>query len=313
MRNFLTIFVIIIIALVAQYIYKMYKHDEDMHESHEQYKLVSEYFVGDKTDENPILWIHVTNNINARNWVSFNSRNTTKLNQPYLYMTMKSIVDKCNTSFNICLIDDDAFRILIPKWNTNMNGLADPMKQHFRFLGLSKLLFHYGGLVVPPSFLCTKDLIKMYEKGITETGIFVVENINKSVTSFQSTYFPDTRFMGCKKNNEKMGSYIQFQESIQDSTAQPDFIGQRNIWWCNQHVLRKATLIDGKFIGIKHLDGTRVDLADLLENKELDIHVDSFGIYIPSDDILIRSKYKWFARMSQDQILGSNMSIVKYM
>lgn len=309
----MAIFVIIMIALVARYVYNIYKDEEDSYELIEQYKMVSEYFVGDKDDTKPILWIHVTNNINARNWESFNSRNTTKLNQPYLYMTMKSIIDKCNLSFNICLIDDDAFRILIPKWNTNMNGLADPIKQHHRFLGLSKLLLHYGGLVVPPSFLCSKDLIVLYEQGIKETGIFVVENINKSVSSFQSTYFPDTRFMGCKKKNDKMRSYIQFQESIQDSTAQPDFIGQRNLWWCNQHILHNVTLIDGKFIGIKHLDGTRVDLADLLENKELDIDPESFGVYIPSDDVLTRSKYKWFARMSQDQIIGSQMSIAKFM
>ena len=314
MRDLVTIFVIIIIALIARYIYNNYKHDEEAYELNEQYKLVSEYFVGEKTDKKPILWIHVTNNINARNWESFNSRNSTKLNQPYLYMTMKSIIDHCNKSFNICLIDDDAFRILIPKWPNNMNGIPDPIKQHVRTLGMNKLLHLYGGMTVLPSFLCRKDLIQMYNKGISETGIFVVENINKSVTSFKSTYFPDTRFMGCKKNNDKMSNYIKFQESISnDLTAQPDFIGQCNLWWCNQHILRNVTLIDGKFIGIKHLDGTRIDLSDLLENKELDINLDSFGIYIPSDDILIRTKYQWFARMSQDQILASNISISKFM
>ena len=314
MRDLFTIGVLILIALAARYIYNKYKQDQESCDSIEQYRLVSEYFVGDKTETKPILWIHVTNNINARNWESFNSRNTTKLNQPYLYMTMRSIIDKCNQSFNVCLINDDAFRILIPQWTTNMNGTPDPMKQRFRTLGLSKLLHLYGGLVVPPSFLCTKDLKKMYETGTAERGIFVVENINKSVTSFKSTYFPDTRFMGCKKQNDKMFSYIQFQESIQfDSSAQPDFIGQCNLWWCNQHILRHVTVIDGKFIGTKHLDGTMVDLSDLLENKELDIDSDSFGIYIPSDDVLIRTKYQWFARMSQDQISKSQLSIAKLM
>ena len=34
----------------------------------------------------PIIWIHMVRDINARNWLSFYSRNSTKLNQPYLFI-----------------------------------------------------------------------------------------------------------------------------------------------------------------------------------------------------------------------------------
>jgi hypothetical protein len=38
-----------------------------------------------------------------------------------------------------------------------------------------------------------------------------------------------------------------------------------------------------------------------------------YGIYIPQDEVLQRSKYNWFARMSIEQILKSQLMIAKYM
>jgi len=110
-----------------------YTHTEDDRELSEHYRLVDEYLIGNNPDDlvkskQPIIWMHVSREINARNWASFYSRNSMKLNQPYLYITMKSIVDKCSNSFNICLIDDDAFRRLIPYWNIDLEQLSNPTK-----------------------------------------------------------------------------------------------------------------------------------------------------------------------------------------
>lgn len=130
--------------IMAKYIYSNYKLSEEMFESHEQYQLVSDYFIGEKMcRRKPILWIHTSTEVNARNWQSFYSRNSTKLNQPYLQMTMKSIYDACKESFNICLVDDDVFRRLL-SWNIDLDDLADPVKSHYRNLGMSMILHQYG-------------------------------------------------------------------------------------------------------------------------------------------------------------------------
>ena len=128
--------------------------------------------------------------INARNWLSFYSRNSTKLNQPYLFITMKSIVDKCGESFNICLIDDDAFRRLIPDWNIDLEQLSNPSKTVFRQLGVNQLLYLYGGMSVPASTLCMRDLRPMYDQGLLTHDTFIVENINRSISANQQTFFP---------------------------------------------------------------------------------------------------------------------------
>ena len=76
----------------------------------------------------PLLWIHVDYKQNARNWLSFYSRNTTNLNQAYQYLTIKSIIDKCSDHFNVCIIDDTTFHKIIPGWTIQMNNISDPIK-----------------------------------------------------------------------------------------------------------------------------------------------------------------------------------------
>jgi hypothetical protein len=275
-----------------------------MFETHEHYKLVSDYFIGEKMNRRkPILWIHTSTELNARNWESFYSRTSTKLNQPYLQITMKSIYDKCKDSFNICLIDDDVFRRLL-SWNVELDDLAEPMKSHYRKLGISMLLYHYGGMIVPQSFLCVKNLRELMTDKMT-----VVEGINKGITHDQSPYFPNTDMMVCKKGSLSMKAFVEFQEELyKDKTVQSDFIGNTSLW------LNKADvkIIDGKNIGIKKVNGTPIGIAELLGTDHIDIPDTVYGIYLPHKEILSRTKYNWFARMSTEQILSSQLMITKY-
>jgi len=287
--------ILILFSLIANYMYQEYRQSEETFESNEHYKLVSDYFLDKGNKKKPILWIHTSTEINARNWESFYSRNSKKLNQPYLQMTMKSIYDKCNDSFNICLINDESFASLL-SWNIQLDDLADPIKSHYRKLGLSMLLHQYGGIVVPQSFLCTQDL-----KPLSRECFFVMENINHGVTHDQRTYFPDIVFMGCKKRNETMKKLVDYQEELyKDKTEQSDFIGNVSLWLQRQ----KVTIIDGSWIGIKKVDQSPVSLAEILGTSSFELPP-HYGIYLSQEEILKRSKYNWFARMSTEQILES--------
>jgi hypothetical protein len=293
--------ILVIFSLIANYIYHQYRQSEEMFETNEHYQLVSEYFLEKGNRKQPILWIHTSTEINSRNWESFFSRNSTKLNQPYLQITMKSIFDKCKDSFNICLINDESFSSLL-SWNIHIDDLADPIKSHYRRLGLSMLLEHYGGIVVPQSFLCTQDL-----KPLLEHSFFVFENKNKGVTHDQRSYLPDTFFMGCKKRSKMMERLVNYQEDLyKDKTEQSDFIGNISLW-LNRH---KITVLDGSFIGLKKMDTSPVTLQEILGSTDIELPK-HYGIYIPQDEIINRPKYSWFARMSTEQILESSLLFSK--
>lgn len=291
--------ILVIFGLIANYLYYQYRQSEETFESCEHYKLVSEYFLDKGHKQKPILWIHTSTEINARNWESFGSRTTTKLNQPYLHMTMKSIYDKCKDSFNVCLINDDSFASLL-SWNIQLDDLSDPIKTHYRKLGLCMILYEYGGILVPQSFLCRQDL-----KPLSRELNFAIETINHSVN--EKVYLPDTVFMGCKKKNESMKQLIKYQEQLyKDKTEQCDFNGSVSEW-IQQHF----KILDGSWIGIKKIDQSPVTLQELLGTTELKLPC-HYGIYMPQEEILQRPKYSWFARMSTDQILESSFLFSKF-
>ena len=167
----------LIVSLVIGFFYNRYKRFEDVGEEKASYAMVQKYLinmtpndandndnedVAKKQFKKPILWIHMKYDVNARWWSSFYSRNSTDLNQPYLYLTIKSIIDTCGQDFHICLIDDESFGKLMPDWIVDVSLLADPVKTKVREIALAKLLYRYGGLRVPPAFICFQSLLPLY-------------------------------------------------------------------------------------------------------------------------------------------------------
>jgi len=298
------IIIFITAILVSRYIYSYYTEASDFFESSEHYQLVSDYYIGDKLHSTkPILWIHTSNEINARQWESFYSRTSTNLNQPYLHITMKSIYDKCHESFNICLIDDDVFRKLL-SWNIKLDDLADPIKSHYRQLGLSMILYYYGGMVVPQSFLCKKDLIDIYKSNT----MFVTEEVNR--TTLSERYVPGLKMMGCKRKNPLMKQCVDFQETLyKNKTSSMEFQGCVQTWLSTCG----CTIVEGDLIGIKKRKTKQpVTLRDLLGTQELDLPMNLYGIYVPREEILSNTKYEWFARMSPEQILASPFQFAEH-
>ena len=302
--------IIVLNALYDRYLRK-YQEGNQYHE----YEMIKKYLLNDSSLANstkPILWIHVDHEVNARSWESFLSRNSKKMNQPYLYLTIKSIVDKCSGSFNICIIDDKSFSRIIPGWNIDVTKIASPLKQNFRKLALTKILYYYGGMIVPKSFLCKKDLYTLYSN--METNSFVVETKNKHISADDYMVYPNSNFMGATKNHPAMKDMCDYMEVLcsQNYTSESDFQGKIN-GFCNEMINKKRMdRIDSKYVGVTNTSDEIVEIDHLLDSKFINFVEDILGIYIPSDDILQRTKYQWFARLSQEQVLESNTILSKH-
>ena len=151
--NYIFLFFILIVLGI---LYRKFEDKRLKEENSENYKTIQKYLLDDVTlakSKKPILWIHVPYEYNSRKWLSFGSRSSLDLNQPYLYLTVKSIIARCDDSFTICIIDDNAFERLIPGWSVDMTRISDPILANMRTLGLMKLLHIYGGLLCPISLL----------------------------------------------------------------------------------------------------------------------------------------------------------------
>ena len=110
-------------------------------ETKDDYEMVKKYLLNDSPlygYNRPKLWIHTKYELNSRKWKSFHSRTSTDLNQPYIHLCIKTIINHCGDDFNICLIDDDSFSKLIPNWDIDLAKVAEPIRSQLREIGLNR-------------------------------------------------------------------------------------------------------------------------------------------------------------------------------
>jgi hypothetical protein len=313
-------YIIILLLIVSLGIlYQLYNEKQAKYVDIDGYKDIKQYLLKEKSldkSKKPILWIYVPHDYNSRHWLSFGSRSSFELNQPYLYLTVKSIIKNCDKSFKIVLIDDGSFEKLIPKWNINLAMLSDPMKSYIRQLAMAKLIYTYGGINVPISFLCFRDLIGLYNRGTNDDTPFVCENTDmNNIASTNHMFYPDSNFMGAQKHNETIKKYINFleQKISEDYTDQTKFLGDFDKWCNAQITAGKMRLIPGTEVGTKTVDDEPVIVETLLGEDYIHFYGKLYGIWIPDKMILKRQHYNWFARMSPEQIFQSQIIIAKYM
>ena len=188
----------------------------------DEYDMVKQYLLNDSPlygYNRPKLWIHSKYEYNSRKWKSFYSRSSYDLNQPYIHLTIKSIINHCGDDFNVCLIDDATFSKLIPGWDADLSKMCEPMKSHMREIGMAQLLYYYGGMVVPNSFVCCRNLIDLYQDGLGDKGeqFFVSERPNKHeefIHTQRRRYMPDVYFMGANKRNGVVKEYVDFLKTL---------------------------------------------------------------------------------------------------
>ena len=325
MKSLQYVLFFIILLVLSMYYNKLLK-EESTNTSEYYYKMVNKYLLTPNSlgiSNKPYLWIHLHNDntiipdVNQRSWLSFSSRNTKEFNQPYQYLTIKSIIDKCGDDFNICLINDLSFKKILPDWSINLNNIANPIRTHLRLLALSTLLNIYGGMIVPSSFICFKSLKPIYDANIGNNKMFVGEFLNRTSQRSQLSQdlIPYTYFMGCNANNNVMLEFIKYQEVLNSSDfgSQMDFLGNVNIWLNNAINNKQINSVDGFNIGTKKSCGNPIFVEELLGSSFISLHDDVYGLYIPWNELINRTALQWFVRLSPQQVLESNTVIGKYL
>lgn len=321
MNEYIKYALLFVVLLIISKYYKKYQDYEVQAKHLHDYDMIKKYLLEESSlgkSDKPILWVHIEFERNARWWSSFFSRSSECLNQPYKHLTIKSIIDSCGDSFNICLIDDKTFNNVIPGWTTKVAGLPSPLRPHLRELAMAKLLYCYGGMTLPSSFLCFKDVISLYNKalGCGAVSMFSGEMRCMTVDSSYSDFAPSHKIMGCHKESGAMREYVNYLEKqvSNDNTNEMDFVGYTDRRLYEMAKSNKIMTLDASYFGVQNKEGDEVFLEDILEdNVSFALHKNAFGLYIPDDEILRRTKYQWFARLNPEQVLDSNTVVGKCM
>ena len=306
-----------VILTVLGILYEKYKLKYETDDELSKYDLINKYLLNgsDSLGGKPILWVHASHDINARQWASFYSRNSIKLNQPYLMSCLETIIKYCGESFNICLIDDNSFSKLIPEWDISVRKLAMPIREHIRTLAMAKLLYNYGGLQIPNSMIVLKDLKTIYDKGVSGVGCMIGETLPRSDVSTYTTLFPNHNIMGCKKENKTMEKYINYLEVLNsvDFTNEMDFCGDVDRYLYQLTQSREMNKINGCVFGALDSNGKDVTIDRLMGTTYVDFDPATYAIYIPSKELLSRTKFGWFVRLSQTQLRNCEVVVGKWL
>lgn len=306
----LIIFTIIILIFILAY---FTKEGFKINNKDEEYDLIKKYLLNESPlygKNKPKIWIHSVYNVNTRNSNDFN--------QSYIELTIKSVIEHCANNFNILLINDETFSKLIPNWKWgDMSNIPDPQKTHIRQRGLLQLLYYYGGIIVPNSFICFRNLESLFK-----STPFVIETINRTLFNSSKTFTPSIEFIGVRNKrdlsiynfmNECFTSDIitEFDMRYNGDTSNKrdwetvgieiDIIGKsRDI--TNKYVKNNDWFMwSGDLFGIKtNTDGKPILIEDLMEEDYLDLSPDIYGILIDSNEILRRPKYNWLNYIKPD-------------
>jgi len=303
----------ILIILFVGFLYNRWEEKNKDKEQINGYELVQKYFIGDRKSlgkiKKPFLWIHVTYDWNARKWQTFGSRMTMNLNQDYLYLTLRSIIEKYGNDFHICLINDNSFEKLLPNWPLNLAFSPEPVRERLRNLGLAYLLYNYGGIVLPVSFIAQNSFLDVYNK-LDENEILIGELVNTSNSNYK--YYPNSKILGCKAGSYIIEEYISYLENLYSNnfTNSIQFNNSTNEWFMNHK--DNLVIISPELLGAKDHYGSLVNVDKLLSNTFLNLDEKRYGIYIPADELLKRTNYNWFVYLNINEVLNSETQIGKY-
>jgi hypothetical protein len=318
-----TIIVATMILIVAYYGTKWAKpklsiSDKDDYHAIKQYLLNdSDLFNGHK----PNIWVHSKFEYNARKWASFGSRSSMELNQPYIHLTIKSIIEHCENDFHVCLVDDQTFSKLLPDWDIDLSRVSDPLKSRYREIGMCMLVYKYGGMILPNSVLCLKSLIPMYTNGTVDGKPFVCENVNHTSNMLLKhkralNFIPSTFIFGSHRENPIVQEYIDYlkqKAKVAHFSTEMEFIGDTSDWCMRKINSGNMVLIGGEIVGTKDAKNKPVLVENLMEDQYLKLSRQCLAVHIPEDEILKRTKYSWFAVAPTEELLTQDFAISRLM
>ena len=100
-----------VVVIAVTYVANKYKIRSSKSEEENEYDLIRTYLLNESPlygYNKPKLWVHTKYEFNARQWKSFGSRTSTDLNQPYIHLTVKSLINFCGDDFNIWMIIENS-------------------------------------------------------------------------------------------------------------------------------------------------------------------------------------------------------------
>lgn len=265
----------------------------------------------------PVIWLFYDHSdTNARDWADFGARSSRALNIPFLNLCYESIVKHNKNEYRVEAISGlSGVAELLGGWDQLPPGLRDPIspvnEAELNWIRTA-ILAKFGGLWLSPHTVCLKGFGILPDKAVffgTDLDETYSGSSGTAVPGFRAVWSPMPLHpmfkewaMVCYKRvaEKRGGDQIRGDvkwDFVRFSTEYPDII------------------VDAHAEGLRKLNGKRIQLEDLLAtgtDGTLPFDVGN-AIYIPFPwtELRDRTMFGWFLKMSERQIMESDIA-VKY-
>lgn len=317
-----------LLLFVVGIVYDKYSLKQNKQTFNTEQDLIRKYLIGEDrynslqihlNNGKPNLWIYIDYEKNSRSWISFGSRTSYKLNKPYILLCIESIIRYNAENFNICIIDNYSFPILLPDWNIDLNSVSEPIQTYMTDLALMKILYTYGGILVPRSFICFKPLYTLYENSLqNEYETFVCYSQDYSNTSTYNSYAPNYLYMGSLKESNVMKNIIEKMEKLNsmDYTDERTFKGTMNQYINYLVETSQINGVEPQIIGCAKYDRYSkkkpIEVEDYVSSIPITLDKNTYGIYIQETMVSKMNTFNWLDYVSINEILNGNYNMSSY-
>lgn len=242
------------------------------------------------------IWIYIPLEKNSRNWESFGSRTSTHMNLSLMNLCIKSIIDWCAQTYDIVLFtDQDISEIL--KSKLDLSTFSGDVLEKQRELYILEILYEYGGILLPPT-LYMRNTIK--KQDVTDRW-FVCDIFNTRHES-SATHIPSAVITGSPPKDHQLRKYIDYLAQDHKEEYTTNYFKSHSIF-----------VLDGSIFGMKNKLNEPIKLDDLMSNKKLKLPEYNIGLYMPYSELMERNLYKWYCKMSEQQVLETHCAFSYYM
>lgn len=260
---------------------------------------------------NKTLWLYYDqSDVNSRYWKDFGTRSSRVLHTPYMNLCYESICKKNGKNYNIKIIAGlSDLAILLGGWNELPKSLQNPIapvneaeKNYIR----ATILKRFGGLWVEPSTICLQEFPQMNK--VTFFGT----DKDETYSDMNGTPVPNTHVMYSHEANNKI--FVELEKlslkRIEHQEGGKQF--RKDIKWDLKNIMDKYFSDINYYPNMefsRNQAGRRIQLEDLLSSNSMP--VPNTAVYVPIDskELEERRNFGWFLRMSEEQIMSSDLFI----
>lgn len=270
----------------------------------------------DKGTDLPTIWLFYDDSqVNSRRWLDFGARSSRVINMPFMNLCYQSIVRANGRDYKVEVIAgiagiQERLGVDLPgRLKSTLSTLGPAEKNWIRAAVLAK----YGGLWLEPSVICLRGFGALPKDRV----VFFGTDLDETYAGAGGTAVPGFRAVWSPyKGHPLFAEYERAARRRLNEQGGGTQIRGDDKWDFVANFAERpgVDVRPGAELARKGASGKRIQLDDLLSAGQegrlpFDVPEEAVYLALPMRDIELRRQFGWFLRLSEDQILESDLVI----